>query len=138
MEAIMMTNGASNIPPVKEFKNKIDGTVEIATVVDKLSAPPRSENEVVKKLEDSGIQLKDVSEKGVTDAMLNIAIDQANQTVQPPFKLSYKVHEATNKIIIKVLDSSTDEVLREIPPESRLNSLAKIMEFAGLIYDKKG
>lgn len=51
--------------------------------------------------------------------------------------VEFSVHKATNTITFKVLDRDTGEVLREIPPEKILDLLAKMMEMAGIIVDKR-
>jgi len=38
---------------------------------------------------------------------------------------------------VKVLDSETNEVIREIPPEKILDMVAKMWELAGLIVDER-
>jgi len=72
----------------------------------------------------------------VTEATISRALDAVNEALAPShFSLNSSVHEATNTIMVRVIDTSTDEVIRELPPESRLDLLARIHEFAGLIVD---
>jgi len=52
-------------------------------------------------------------------------------------QFSYTLHEATNRVAIKVIDSRTKEVIREVPPEKALDAAAKMMELVGVIFDKK-
>lgn len=52
-------------------------------------------------------------------------------------KLSYHKHEGSGQFYVQVLDSLTDEVIREIPSEDELNMIAKLRELAGLVVDKK-
>jgi len=74
----------------------------------------------------------------VTDVMINRAIADANRALEPTnFRLSYGVHEATNVITVRVYDAESEEVIRELPPESRLDVLAKIMELSGLMLDNR-
>jgi flagellar protein FlaG len=74
----------------------------------------------------------------VTDVMINRAIADANRALEPTnFRLSYGVHEATNVITVKVYDAESEEVIRELPPESRLDVLARIMELSGLMLDDR-
>ena len=66
------------------------------------------------------------------------AIKQANKALEGTNRrFEYSVHEQTNTIMIKVINSDTDEIIREIPPERILNLIAKLWELAGLIVDKK-
>ncbi|GHU50790.1 hypothetical protein AGMMS49975_02550 [Clostridia bacterium] len=50
----------------------------------------------------------------------------------------YSIHEKTKKVVIKMIDSKTGDVVREFPPESTLDNLAKMLEQAGIFIDKKG
>lgn len=52
-------------------------------------------------------------------------------------KLDISIHEKTSEIIVKVVDTSTDEVIREIPSEDALNSLANRREIAGILMDRQ-
>ncbi|SES85899.1 flagellar protein FlaG [Natronincola peptidivorans] len=52
-------------------------------------------------------------------------------------KFDISVHEATNHVMVKVIDSSNDEVIREVPPEKVLDMVAYMMEVAGLMVDQK-
>ena len=47
------------------------------------------------------------------------------------------IHEATNRVTIKIVDKETHEVIREVPPEKTLDMIAKLWEVAGLMVDEK-
>lgn len=49
----------------------------------------------------------------------------------------YGIHEGTNRVMIKIIDKDTKEVIRELPPEKTLNMIAKVWELAGLLVDEK-
>ena len=51
-------------------------------------------------------------------------------------ELQFSIHEATGKEIITVTDSSSGELVREIPSKEFLDLAAKIEEMVGLIFDK--
>lgn len=50
----------------------------------------------------------------------------------------FGVHEKTNRIMIKIVDKTTREVIKEYPPEQTLDIIAKVWEIAGLLVDEKG
>lgn len=52
-------------------------------------------------------------------------------------KFEFSIHEKTKKIMVKVLDTSTDEIIREIPAEKFLDVIGGLQEIAGMIVDKK-
>ena len=70
---------------------------------------------------------------------LKEAIDQANKSFKPMNRrFEYSVHEALHRVSIKVIDSNTDEMIREIPPEKLLDMVANMLEVAGIIMDERG
>lgn len=74
----------------------------------------------------------------VSDQQLIKAIDRAIKAMQGRHTaLDVSVHEKTKTIMIKVLDSDTGDVIREIPPEKSLDFIARIWELAGLVVDEK-
>ncbi len=65
------------------------------------------------------------------------AIERANKSltgVNTNFKFS--IHEDTKAIMVKVINSETQEVIREIPPEKILDMVAKMWEIAGIFVDR--
>jgi uncharacterized FlaG/YvyC family protein len=52
-------------------------------------------------------------------------------------RLDFRVDEATNRIVVKVIDTKTDKVIKEIPPEQLLHLAAKIQERVGLLVDEE-
>lgn len=66
------------------------------------------------------------------------AIEEANKEfVAYDRRFEFSVHEKTKEIVIKVIDTKTDEVIREIPPEKILDMVAKLCELAGVFVDEK-
>ncbi len=61
---------------------------------------------------------------------LNKSVDRFNG------KLSFHYHEKTHRVIMKVIDPSTDEVLREIPAKDAIKLLEHIQDFLGVIIDE--
>lgn len=49
----------------------------------------------------------------------------------------FGIHEATNRVTIKIVDKESREVLKEYPPEKTLDMIAKVWELAGLLVDEK-
>ncbi|MCX7841534.1 MAG: flagellar protein FlaG, partial [Clostridia bacterium] len=73
------------------------------------------------------------SEKFMTDA-----IEKANKALLGSNRhLKYSVHEKTKEIMVKVIDSETNEVIKEFPPEKILDMIAKMWEMAGIVVDER-
>lgn len=52
-------------------------------------------------------------------------------------KIDFSVHDDTKRLLVKVVDSETGDVLREIPPEEMLDLVAKMQKTLGLLVDEK-
>lgn len=74
-----------------------------------------------------------ISDKAVMDAIerVNKAISGSNR------EFKFSVHQKTNQIMVKVIDSDTKEVIREIPPEKVLDMVAQMWEMAGILVDER-
>ncbi|MCL1935325.1 MAG: flagellar protein FlaG [Defluviitaleaceae bacterium] len=47
-------------------------------------------------------------------------------------KIEFEIHEETNTVMISVLEASTDRVIRQMPPESKLDALVLIKDLFGI------
>lgn len=66
------------------------------------------------------------------------AIEKANKAITGvSTKFEFSIHEKTKEIMVKVINSETNEVIREIPPEKILDLVAKMWEMAGIIVDER-
>jgi|WetSurMetagenome_2_1015567.scaffolds.fasta_scaffold554733_2 flagellar protein FlaG len=50
-------------------------------------------------------------------------------------KVAFAVDRSANKVIIRVVNADTDEVIRQIPPEEMLHVAARMKELLGVIFD---
>ncbi len=74
-----------------------------------------------------------VSERVVIDA-----IQKANKAIMGGNRrFEFSIHEETNEIVVKVFNSDTDELIKEIPNEKILDMVAKICEMAGIFVDER-
>lgn len=77
-------------------------------------------------------------QKSFNEGELIKAIESANKSLNVyDRKLEFAIHERTKEVMVKVIDTNTDEIIREIPPERVLDRVAKLWEMAGIIVDKK-
>ena len=51
--------------------------------------------------------------------------------------IKFTFHEKLQEYYVQVIDESTDEVIREIPPKKFLDMYASMVEFMGLFVDEK-
>jgi len=52
--------------------------------------------------------------------------------------LQFSVHKPSGKIMVTVIDGSSGEILRELPPSEILDIAARVDIMLGLIFDQKG
>ncbi len=67
---------------------------------------------------------------------LKKAIEQINKKAANS-EAVFGIHEATNRVTIKIVDKTTKEVIKEFPPEETLDMIAKAWELAGIMVDEK-
>ncbi len=65
------------------------------------------------------------------------AIAEVNKKMNQKTRCEFSYHEDTKRVSIKVIDSETEEVIREIPPEETLDMLSKMWEVAGILIDEQ-
>lgn len=53
------------------------------------------------------------------------------------YEAKFGMHEATNRVMIKLIDKDTREVIKELPPEKTLDMIAQCLEQAGILVDEK-
>lgn len=92
--------------------------------------------EVEKKVKEKEVRRTQEQETDLEE--LKKAIDQANKSFKPMNRrFEYSVHEALPRIFVTVIDSNTNEVIREIPSEKLLDMVANMLEVAGIIVDER-
>jgi len=75
-------------------------------------------------------------ESGEDDVMkvvnnLNNTINQFNK------KVSFSYHEKTHRVVFKVINTDTNEVIREVPPKEMVKLLENIQEYLGVFVDEQ-
>ena len=111
-----------------ESQPKTDSAVKAAET----DAPEKgivSEN--IKQAGEENVNTSQGADQRNTNAQIKKAVDEVNK------KAIFGIHEATNRVTIKIIDKDTKKVLKEIPPEKTLDMIAKVWELAGLMVDEK-
>ena len=70
------------------------------------------------------------------NSQIRKAVDEINKKAHNS-EAVFGIHEATNRVTIKIVDKDTKKVLKEYPPEKTLDMIAKVWEMAGLFVDQK-
>lgn len=86
----------------------------------------------------SQLTSQDIMELPISEKVVINMIEKANKAISGAnTKFEFSIHEKTKEIMIKVIDSDTNKVIREIPPERTLDLVAKMWEMAGIIVDER-
>ena len=70
------------------------------------------------------------------NSQIKKAVDEINKKAHNS-EAVFGIHDATNRVTIKIVDKDTKKVMKEYPPEKTLDMIAKVWEMAGLLVDKK-
>ncbi|MBD5462820.1 MAG: hypothetical protein HDR24_07155 [Lachnospiraceae bacterium] len=71
-----------------------------------------------------------------TTEQIKKAVENLNKNLSHS-EAVFGIHEATNRVMIKIVDKESKEVIKELPPEKTLDMIAKAWELAGLLVDER-
>ena len=73
-----------------------------------------------------------------TPDQLRKMIEEMNKKINNSNEIAmFGIHEDTNRVMIKIMDKDTKEVIKEFPPEKTLDMIAKLWEMAGILVDER-
>ncbi|NLK96183.1 MAG: flagellar protein FlaG [Clostridiales bacterium] len=82
--------------------------------------------------------ISNVSNNKYTKSEIDKALTKLNHFLaDDKTHAEYSIHEEFNRLMIKIVDDETDEIVLEIPPENIVDMVAKMCELAGILVDKK-
>lgn len=70
-----------------------------------------------------------------TNEKIKKAVEQFNKNANS--EAVFGIHDATNRVTIKIVDKTSKKVIKELPPEKTLDMIAKVWEMAGILVDEK-
>ena len=117
---------SGNVAAALNQPTKANGTAtEKKTITDKNNTAEdvTPEQQVAEQEAKNGDQLKK-------------AVDTLNKAM-PNSEVLFGYHEATHRIMLKIVDKDTKKVIQEVPPEKTLDMIAKVWEMAGILVDEK-
>lgn len=102
-------------------KNKeIESSVKTSSIEEQKEVLEKQDKEKIKK------ELERITEE------LNKALNPLNTT------LKFKFDDKVDELVVKVVDTKDNRVIREYPPKEALELMQKMRELIGLLFDKKG
>ncbi|MBA2871327.1 flagellar protein FlaG [Anoxybacillus calidus] len=100
------------------------------------STPNQQRN--IKQSVDSSIVEGQNETQEVSKEKLEEVVKGLNEFLQPSdTTLKFELHDELKEYYVQIVDERTKEVVREIPPKKLLDMYATMMQFVGLIVDKK-
>lgn len=112
------------------------GIVKKKPVISDSARPDAASSEnpaVTEENKQNAVESKEMAQKNG----MKRAVEEVNRKAKNS-EIIFGIHDATNRMTIKVVDKSTKEVIREFPPEETLDMIAKVWELAGIMIDERG
>lgn len=102
-------------------KNKeIESSVKTSSIEEQKEVLEKQDKEKIKK------ELDRITEE------LNETLNPLNTT------LKFKFDDKVDELVVKVVDTKDNRIIREYPPKEALELMQKMRELIGLLFDKKG
>lgn len=86
--------------------------------------------------EKNKVEKEEQNQQTVGDVHIKKVVEEINRKAHNSEAI-FGIHDATNRVTIKIIDKESKEVLKEYPPEKTLDMIAKVWEMAGLMIDEK-
>ena len=135
----MMTVQAQGSAAVKNpIPSKTDETEAGRQAIQAADKVDKTTNVVENSQEKSlfGNEEQSGKEQQASDEQIRKAVEQMNKSMGNSEAI-FGVHEGTNRVTIKIVDKSTKEVIKELPPEKTLDMIARIWDMAGILVDER-
>lgn len=101
----------------------------------KVAAPEKREEQGGGQSDSEGGNTPKDQQQASTE-QIKKAVEQLNKNLSHS-EAVFGIHDATNRVTIKIVDKESKEVIKEIPPEKTLDMIAKAWELAGLLVDER-
>lgn len=83
-------------------------------------------------------QVETLPAEKITKDKLVEKVESMNDFLEPTnTSVKFKFHDELGEYYVQVIDTFTDEVIKEIPNKKFLDMYASMAEFAGLLVDEK-
>lgn len=136
-DAVMTYQGSASPAVTREEKQpraEQNGNLAAAAAVVNQTVAPDTEKTDKDGSNKNNAQQQSANQK---NKQLQKAVEEINKKMLHNSEAIFGVHEATNRVTIKIVDKDSKKVLKEIPPEETLDMIAKVWELAGIMIDEK-
>lgn len=116
--------------------------LETSTAVPRSDVRPQRERDqvrtqgtdVVKATGDAGD--KNAGSKDLDRAALESAIKELNKSLNGVTSLRFSVDKESDQVVVRVVDPSSDKVIRQIPDEKMMEMAKRMNDLKGILFDK--
>ena len=135
-----MTYQAQNTQQARPVHKTAENTDVSTTVEQTVNFDPTTAK--IKEVDEKNGQGTETNNQGTqeqqtpTNEQIKKAVEQLNKNMSHS-EAVFGIHEATNRVTIKIVDKDTHKVIKELPPEKTLDMIAKVWELAGILVDEK-
>lgn len=129
----VQSQAATKIEPVQP----VSGSTEANPQVEKVAPDPTTV--VVAKTDgkkDGSSNETQYQNQQPTNEQIKQAVEKLNKSM-PNSEAVFGIHEATQRVTIKIIDKDSKKVIKELPPEKTLDMIAKVWEMAGILVDER-
>lgn len=123
---------------------RIEGSMEAFTIpslspqgVQEKGDSSVSSSERIKKVSEQAIRDQERRKHMTEEEVFKQAQDANQQLKAYDRRLEFSIHDETHKIMVKVINTNDDSVIREIPSEKALDMLAYVWKMTGILLDEK-
>jgi flagellar protein FlaG len=95
-------------------------------------------NSMIESQKQNHTSTSETPQQDLPKEKLEEVVKSLNEFLQPSHtSIKFELHDELQEYYVQIIDQRTNEVIREIPPKKLLDMYAAMMEFVGLIVDKK-
>lgn len=131
--SIMTVQATAKVEPVQP----VSGSTEANPRVEKIAPDPTTV--VVAKADgkkDGTSNEAQYQNQQPSNEQIKQAVEKLNKSMTNS-EAVFGIHEATQRVTIKIIDKESKEVIKELPPEKTLDMIAKVWEMAGILVDER-
>ena len=133
----LMESTASFIKPSTSTAANLQGSAQTVKTTNTTNTTDTTDTQNVKQIP-TPIAQQNVDSKPVSDEKVQQAVDQIqNFTDKAARNLKFTIDSDTGKTVVKVLDSQTQEVIRQFPSEEAISIARTLDKVQGLLFSDK-
>lgn len=138
ISSIMTVQAQGSVVPKTQASAQAEKPEEMNVGVQAAEKIDRTTNVVENSQEkgQAGSEEQSAKEQQAKNEQIRKAVEQMNKSLGNS-EAVFGIHEDTNRVTIKIVDKTTKEVIKELPPEKTLDMIARVWDMAGILIDEK-